>query len=85
MAECLAIVGFSDLAGSVPATAENIRRLRWQVRADTGFAPENFTIPKRFYQVKTWKGPINGSYLDKLKEEYGRRIMALVKKVDPPA
>jgi aldehyde:ferredoxin oxidoreductase len=85
LAECLAIVGFSDLAGSVPATAENIRRLRWQVRADTGFAPENFTIPKRFYQVKTWKGPINGSYLDKLKEEYGRRIMALVKKVDPPA
>ena len=85
LAECLAIVGFSELAGSIPATAENIRRLRWQVRADTGFAPENFTIPKRFYQVKTWKGPINGSYLDKLKEEYGRRIMALVKKVEPPA
>ncbi len=76
LAECLAIVGFPDLAGSIPATAENIRRLRWKVRAATGFAPENFTIPKRFYQVKTWKGPIDGSYLDRLKEEYGRRIMA---------
>jgi aldehyde:ferredoxin oxidoreductase len=83
LAECLAIVGFADLAGSIPATAENIRRLRWQVRADTGFAPENFSIPKRFYQVKTWKGTVDANYLDKLKEEYGRRIMALVKKGAP--
>ncbi len=84
LAECLAIVGFPDLAGVIPATAENIRRLRWKVRAATGFAPENFTIPKRFYQVKTWKGAINGDYLNKLKEEYGRRIMALIKAVDMP-
>jgi aldehyde:ferredoxin oxidoreductase len=82
LAECLAIVGFPDLAGAIPATAENIRRLRWKVRAATGFAPENFTIPKRFYQVKTWKGPIDGSYLNTLKEEYGRRIMALINTPD---
>ncbi len=82
LAECLAIVGFPDLAASIPATAENIRRLRWKVRAETGFAPENFVIPKRFYQVKTWKGSIDGSYLDKLKEEYGRRIMAVIKEGD---
>ena len=79
LAECLAIVGFEGLAGSIPATSENIRRLRWKVRADTGFTPENFTIPKRFYQVKTWKGPINGTYLDNLKAEYGRRIMTIIK------
>ncbi len=84
LAECLAIVGFPDLAGAIPATAENIRRLRWKVRAATGFAPENFTIPKRFYQVKTWKGPIDGSYLNTLKEEYGRRIMALINTPDTP-
>lgn len=84
LAECLAIVGFPDLAGAIPATAENIRRLRWKVRAATGFAPENFTIPKRFYQVKTWKGPIDGSYLNRLKEEYGRRIMALINTPDTP-
>ncbi len=84
LAECLAIVGFPDLAGSIPATAENIRRLRWKMRAATGFTPENFTIPKRFYQVKTWKGPIDGSYLNTLKEEYGRRIMALINTPDLP-
>lgn len=84
LAECLAIVGFPDLAGSIPATAENIRRLRWKVRAETGFKPENFSIPKRFYQIKTWKGPIDGSYLDKLKEEYGRRIMAIINTAEKP-
>ncbi|MBU1564761.1 MAG: aldehyde ferredoxin oxidoreductase [Proteobacteria bacterium] len=84
LAECLAIVGFADLAGSIPAASENIRRLRWKVRTETGFNPENFSIPKRFYQVKTWKGTIDGTYLDKLKDEYGRRIMALVKEVDTP-
>lgn len=78
LAECLASVGFTDLAGSIPTVAENIRRLRWQVRVETGFKPENFSIPKRFYKVTTWKGPVNGDYLNGLKEEYGRRIMALV-------
>jgi aldehyde:ferredoxin oxidoreductase len=82
LAECLATVGFQGLAGSIPAVSENIRRLRWQVRSSTGFAPENFSIPKRFYQVKTWKGPVNSSYLDQLKEEYGRRIMALIGAAD---
>jgi aldehyde:ferredoxin oxidoreductase len=84
LAECLAIVGFSELAGSIPATSENIRRLRWKVRAETGFKPENFSIPKRFYQVKTWKGPIDAGYLDKLKEEYGRRIMAIIDTAEKP-
>ena len=84
LAQCLAAVGFAGLAGSIPAVSENIRRLRWQVRASTGFAPENFSIPKRFYQVKTWKGPINKIYLDQLKEEYGRRIMALIGATDVP-
>lgn len=78
LAECLTVVGFTDLAGSIPAASEHIRRLRWQVRAATEFAPENFSIPKRFYQVTTWKGPVDGSYMDKLKEEYGRRILEFI-------
>ncbi len=79
LAKCLEIVGFQELAANIPTTAENIRRLRWKVRATTGFLPENFSISKRFYQVKTWKGAVDGKYMDSLKEEYGRRIMALIK------
>ncbi|MDK9706952.1 MAG: aldehyde ferredoxin oxidoreductase [Desulforhopalus sp.] len=78
LAECLAVIGFTGLAGSIPAASEHIRRLRWQVRAATGFSPENFSIPKRFYQVTTWKGPVDGGYMDSLKAEYGRKILELI-------
>ncbi|MGW8194138.1 MAG: aldehyde ferredoxin oxidoreductase N-terminal domain-containing protein [Desulforhopalus sp.] len=83
LAECLQAVGYSTLAGSIPDTAERIRTLRWKVRAQTGFHPENFTIPKRFYQVKTWKGPVDRTYLNALKEEYGRRIQQLIDGQEP--
>lgn len=78
LARCLELLGFKTLAASIPETAERIRRLRWQARAKTGFDPANFTIPKRFYQVATWKGRIDAAYLDRLKEEYGNRIRQLI-------
>jgi aldehyde:ferredoxin oxidoreductase len=80
LAECLESVGFAVLAGKIGETAEYIRRLRWRVRADTGFDPENFSIPKRFYNVKTWKGKVDADYLNRLKIEYGRRIVDLINK-----
>jgi aldehyde:ferredoxin oxidoreductase len=78
LAECLMAVGFDTLSGSIPKTSEYIRALRWKARAKTGFNPENFAIPKRFYQVETWKGQIDKNYLDSLKKEYGRRIKAII-------
>lgn len=78
LAECLRSVGYSTLADSMGATAEHIRRLRWQVRADTGFGPENFSIPKRFYAVETRKGAVDPAYLDAVKNEYGRRLLELI-------
>jgi aldehyde:ferredoxin oxidoreductase len=78
LARCLEATGFGELATDLPASAERIRRLRWQVRASTGFKPENFTIPKRFYEVRTWKGSVDATFLDAIKEEYGRRIQLLI-------
>jgi aldehyde:ferredoxin oxidoreductase len=78
LARCLEAVGYGELAANLPASAERIRRLRWQVRASTGFKPENLTIPKRFYEVRTWKGSVDATYLDAIKEEYGRRIQLLI-------
>jgi aldehyde:ferredoxin oxidoreductase len=78
LAECLRTVGFDTLSGVIDTVAEHIRTLRWQVRAQTGFDPDNFTIPKRFYQVKTWKGQVDKTYLDDLKKEYGRRIQTII-------
>jgi len=79
LSECLQSLGLSTLASTIPETAEHIRRLRWRVRAQTGFDPDNFSIPKRFYQVKTWKGAVDKEYLDSLKTEYGRRIQDLIR------
>ncbi|MGB3211173.1 MAG: aldehyde ferredoxin oxidoreductase N-terminal domain-containing protein [Desulforhopalus sp.] len=78
LAECLCSIGFDTLSGSIPKTAEHIRALRWKVRATTGFDPDNFSIPKRFYDVKTWKGQVDKNYLDNLKKEYGKRIQVLI-------
>lgn len=77
LAECLDAVGYKTLAGSIAETGEYIRRLRWRTRIATGFDPATLTIPKRFYKVKTWKGQINKGYLNALKKEYGKRILAL--------
>ena len=77
LAHCLSATGFETLAQSLEETAERIRRLRWQVRIATGFKPDDVEIPKRFYSVATIRGPVDGAYLDQVKAEYGRRIMAL--------
>ena len=77
LAECLDAVGYAALAGSVADVAEHIRRLRWRTRIATGFDPDSLTIPKRFYDVRTWKGAVDRDYLDALKREYGRRILQL--------
>jgi aldehyde:ferredoxin oxidoreductase len=78
LSECLQVLGYKALAGSVEKTAESIRRLRWRVRFSTGYNPVNFKVPKRFYEVKTWKGQIDKQYLDSLKTAYGKRILSLI-------
>jgi aldehyde:ferredoxin oxidoreductase len=80
LAECLAATGYLELASNLEVLGEKIQRHRWQLRFATGFNPEEITLPKRFYKVSTWKGPIDAVYLDKLKNEYGFRISQLVEK-----
>jgi aldehyde:ferredoxin oxidoreductase len=74
LGECLDAAGYTELASSFGSAAEEIRKLRWQVRFGTGFKPEEITIPKRFYSVTTWKGKIDRQFLDDLRKEYGRRL-----------
>ena len=77
LAQCLQSVGYTKLAGSIDDAGRHIQKLRWQTRIATGFTPEAITIPKRFYKIKTWKGPIDAAYLDSLKTGYGQAIMQL--------
>ncbi len=77
LAECLDVLGYSGLASRMDSVSEHIRKVRWKTRIDTGYKPEDFEIPKRFYSVKTWKGPVDKTYLEQLRREYGRAIMRL--------
>jgi aldehyde:ferredoxin oxidoreductase len=33
------------------------------------------SIPKRFTEVTTWKGKVDGAFLTNLKDRYARRIL----------
>lgn len=84
LSNCLEAAGFVELASSLDQARERIRALRWQVRFATGFNPQEITIPKRFYTVKTWKGEIDRTFLDSLRAEYGRRLLQFNTPVNLP-
>ena len=77
LAECLDVLGYGSLAANMASLGPRVQKLRWQTRLATGFAPAAVSIPKRFLQVSTWKGPIDSAYLDQLKEAYAQAILDL--------
>jgi aldehyde:ferredoxin oxidoreductase len=87
LADCLNSVGQGALAENLGAVSRNILHLRWKTRIATGYRPEDVTIPKRFLEITTAKGSIDGAYLASLKEEYAKAIrsLALAPAGAPPA
>lgn len=83
VSDCLKSLGYNNLAAKLKSVASYIQRLRWGLRFASGFNPEQVTIPKRFGEVTTVKGPIDMSYLDALKKEYGKRIQAMASEAPP--
>jgi aldehyde:ferredoxin oxidoreductase len=79
LAECLNTLGYTAIADNMDQVAQHIQKMRWRIRLATGFDPAAVKIPKRFTEVTTWKGPVDGDFLDALKGEYGQRIIALGK------
>ena len=43
----------------------------------TGFNPASVSIPKRFTEVTTWKGKVDGEFLEGLKNAYAKRLLEL--------
>ncbi len=78
LGECLQALGYGEVTDKLAAAGERIRARRWRLRFATGFKPEDIVLPKRFYKVTTWKGPVDGDYLDALRREYGRRLTGLI-------
>jgi len=79
MAECLRSLGYETLADTVTPVSRTIQKLRWKARVATGFNPQSVSIPKRFTEITTWKGKIDETFLQNLKEEYAQRIIDLAR------
>ncbi|OKY75163.1 MAG: aldehyde ferredoxin oxidoreductase [Desulfobulbaceae bacterium DB1] len=77
VARCLDSVGYAGLAAGLDQATRHVRQLRWRTRFSTGYDIDSVIIPKRFFKITTWKGPIDGAYLDALKKSYAERIVAL--------
>ncbi len=80
LSECLQSVGYSSLALNIQTVSEHIQKLRWQTRLRTGFDPHSVTIPKRFLEVETWKGRLDGAFLEALKDAYAGAILNLARR-----
>lgn len=79
LSDCLNAVGYRDLAQSLNSVAGRIQKMRWQMRIKTGFDSASVTIPKRFKEVVTWKGPVDTHYLDALQKTYAQRIREMAR------
>ncbi|MFZ2089171.1 MAG: aldehyde ferredoxin oxidoreductase N-terminal domain-containing protein [Desulfobaccales bacterium] len=79
LADCLRSLGYETMAGQLPEVARRVQRLRWQTRLSTGYDPAQVKIPKRFTEIKTWKGPLNQEYMETLRLGYALRIRELAR------
>jgi aldehyde:ferredoxin oxidoreductase len=79
LSDCLRSVGYTALADGTGALSSHVQKLRWQMRLRTGFDPRSVSIPKRFLEVETWRGKIDGAYLDSIKGSYAEAILALAR------
>ncbi|SEM14170.1 aldehyde:ferredoxin oxidoreductase [Syntrophus gentianae] len=77
LAKCLKTIGFGTLADNLGTVSRNIQQLRWQSRFACGFRPEDITIPRRFYEIETLKGPVDPAFFDLLIQEYVKAIRQL--------
>ena len=80
LAECLHSLGYHKLAESIPEVSQKLQKHRWQIRLSTGYDPTTVKIPKRFKEVNTWKGPINGKTLNHLRQKYAQKIIEMGRK-----
>ena len=77
LANCLKSIGYGTLAENMTQVSKEIQKLRWRMRVGTGFRPEQVSIPKRFSEITTWKGPVDLQFMEALKTGYAKGILDL--------
>ncbi|MBM4326676.1 MAG: aldehyde ferredoxin oxidoreductase [Deltaproteobacteria bacterium] len=75
--ECLSSIGRPQLADSVVVRSRDVQARRWQLKYQTGYNPGHISIPKRFGEVTTWKGPVDMVFMDAVALEYQNAVRKL--------
>lgn len=68
--ECLSSIGFKQMADNISQQAKQVQANRWRLKFECGYDPSQIVIPKRFKQVRTWKGPVDEAFMEKLSKSY---------------
>ncbi|MFU2207376.1 aldehyde ferredoxin oxidoreductase N-terminal domain-containing protein [Solidesulfovibrio sp. C21] len=77
VAEVLSCLGHGELAANIDAASEHARCERWRRKMETGYDPINTHIPKRFSEITTWKGPVDATYMEALRQGYAKAVLQL--------
>lgn len=68
--ECLRSLGHAALADTLPERTAAVQAARWGLKRMTGYDPKDVSIPKRFQEVVTKKGPIDPVFMEALAAGY---------------
>ena len=74
--KAMTALGLEEMVENLDAKKAAIQAKRWELRFRTGFEPDKVTIPKRFQEVVTARGPVDRVYMDELIRAYGGAIKA---------
>lgn len=72
--EALRVLGHEDPAQNLASLSQKVQAMRWRLRFRSGFDPDQVLLPKRFYELTTWKGPIDAPFLERLAAAYKEAI-----------
>lgn len=78
MQEALSVMGFDALAQNLDQAGRDMQALRWKHKFATGFVPEEQVIPKRFMEVRNWKGQADPVYLESLRQHYTAALRGML-------
>ena len=81
LAEALTVLGWEDMATDLSAHGSRLQALRWRQRLAFGFDPYAVTIPRRFSEVVTWRGPVDGASMETLRCAYATAIKEMAEKM----
>lgn len=72
--DVLDAAGFAAVAQNLESSTTTVQNLRWKLKFQTGYIPENQHIPKRLLKVVNWKGTVDEAYLQSLRVAYAQEL-----------